>query len=236
MASARWSSPTVCWVLTNSPTESVGSSVVRITSISPFPRRSPDHALVHQDRALEDHFAARLFHHPEPGARVRQHLFGEPVDPTRGAPHVDLLEHVLAFRDTGGDRCLDQHPVLRAAVRRFSPNHRRHILSQDDVVLRISLVDEAGEGVVEVRSIVLDMQLHAHHVPWYVLALFAQPLLLSQVSLTYPQAAVWGVAAPRLPLASIRSASRCSCLTLSRETPISSLSSARVAGSLSSSP
>ena len=33
---------------------SAGSSVVRITSISPFPRRSPDHALVRADRELAE--------------------------------------------------------------------------------------------------------------------------------------------------------------------------------------
>src|SRR5215213_10532465 len=34
-----------CLVLTSLPIGSVGSSTVRITSIYPFPRRSPDHAL-----------------------------------------------------------------------------------------------------------------------------------------------------------------------------------------------
>jgi hypothetical protein len=42
-ASAKWSNPTVCLVLTSLPIGSVRSSVVRITSICPFPRRSPDH-------------------------------------------------------------------------------------------------------------------------------------------------------------------------------------------------
>ena len=45
-ASAKWSSPTDCSALTSSPTGFAGSSVARITSIYPFPRRSPDRALV----------------------------------------------------------------------------------------------------------------------------------------------------------------------------------------------
>jgi hypothetical protein len=44
-ASGRWSSPTACLALTRLPTGSVESSDVRITSIYPFPRRSPDRAL-----------------------------------------------------------------------------------------------------------------------------------------------------------------------------------------------
>jgi hypothetical protein len=42
---ARLQSPRDCLELLSSPTESAGSSVVRITSISPFPRRSPECAL-----------------------------------------------------------------------------------------------------------------------------------------------------------------------------------------------
>src|SRR5829696_1690800 len=39
------SNSTACWDPTSSPTGSAGRSVVLITSISPFPRRSLDHAL-----------------------------------------------------------------------------------------------------------------------------------------------------------------------------------------------
>src|SRR5215208_124249 len=46
MASAKWSSPTVCWAPTNSQRGFAGSSAVRITSTYPFPGRSPDRALV----------------------------------------------------------------------------------------------------------------------------------------------------------------------------------------------
>src|SRR5829696_7027621 len=45
MASAKWSSPTVCWAPTNSQRGFAGSSAVRITSTYPFPGRSPDRAL-----------------------------------------------------------------------------------------------------------------------------------------------------------------------------------------------
>jgi len=83
---------------------------------------------------------------------------------------VDLLERVLALGDGRWHHRLDQNTAFRAAVRRFFPDHRRHVLSQDDVVLWISLVDEAGEGVVQVRPVVLDVQLHAHRVPGHVLA------------------------------------------------------------------
>jgi hypothetical protein len=44
-ASAKSSSPRVCWALRSLPTGFAGFSAVRTTSIYPFPRRSPDHAL-----------------------------------------------------------------------------------------------------------------------------------------------------------------------------------------------
>src|SRR5215203_3705582 len=49
MASAKWSSPTVCWAPTNSQRGFAGSSAVRITSTYPFPGRWPDRALGHDD-------------------------------------------------------------------------------------------------------------------------------------------------------------------------------------------
>src|SRR5829696_2314685 len=52
MASAKWSSPTVCWAPTNSQRGFAGSSAVRITSTYPFPGRSPDRALGRTARAL----------------------------------------------------------------------------------------------------------------------------------------------------------------------------------------
>src|SRR5918996_3175219 len=45
MANARSQSPRCCSVLMSSQIGSVASSVVRITSTYPFPRRSPDRAL-----------------------------------------------------------------------------------------------------------------------------------------------------------------------------------------------
>src|SRR5215217_7156860 len=45
MASARWSSPTGCSLLTSWPSESAESSTVRITNIYPFPKMLPDRAL-----------------------------------------------------------------------------------------------------------------------------------------------------------------------------------------------
>src|SRR5215208_2793303 len=52
MASAKWSSPTVCWAPTNSQRGFAGSSAVRITSTYPFPGRSPDRALGRKRLAL----------------------------------------------------------------------------------------------------------------------------------------------------------------------------------------
>src|SRR4051794_34207146 len=84
MVSAKWSSPTVYLVPTSLPTGPVRSSVVRITSIYPFPRRSPDHAL---DKRIREEVE-------ESGTTLTE-IFG--IGPARAARIMGTLGDVLRF-------------------------------------------------------------------------------------------------------------------------------------------
>jgi hypothetical protein len=53
MANARWSSPTHCWVPTSWPSESARLSTARTTNIYPFPKMSPERALVLSTRSRD---------------------------------------------------------------------------------------------------------------------------------------------------------------------------------------
>lgn len=146
--------------------------------------KAPAALSVHQSRGLEYHPLAGFFRYPEPGVWIRQFFLRESVDSARRAPHVDLFQYVLTRWNIRGDLRLHQHTVFRAAIPGLSPDHRRQILDQDYVVLRVSLVNETGESVVEVRTVVHEVQLHSHHVTWHILArlaLVVQLLLLIDV-------------------------------------------------------
>src|SRR5215218_3819500 len=90
-----------CLVLTSLPIGSVGSSTVRITSIYPFPRRSPDHAL---GRVCKTLVRERSWHDTRRFDRQSMGTFGATPAP-KEAPK-------------------------RPSQRRSSPYHKRHALDR----------------------------------------------------------------------------------------------------------
>src|SRR5215207_4536517 len=135
MASARSWNLTIFWELMSLRIGSVGSLVVRITSICPFPRRSLDHALgldlAHPLRALDAFYTGHRERRVDVG-RINGRLFINNVS-------LGIYAQMLGDPGYRQDKLRVAQTKLQAAF--FDPELRR--------ALRITPPDEAPlEGVV----------------------------------------------------------------------------------------